>query len=88
VYFDHNSVSGAWVIRDFIGSLRMDSDSSALTVAQIETDANHDEHPPWHNVINVADWQTYLRLRTSAAFGVRNVSSAPPNSTSGIWEPL
>lgn len=46
VYFDHDSVTGAWVIRDFISGLKLDNHKSSLTVAQIEADADYDEYPP------------------------------------------
>ena len=88
VYFDHNRARGSWVIRDFIAGCRLDNESSRLTVAQIEADATYDKHPPWCNVeTDPADWRTYLRLRTTAAFKRGEGRSLDaPNPQSGRWQ--
>ena len=68
VYFDYNADRSSWVIRDFIIGQRLENNDSPLTVAQIETDTNYDEFPPWFNAENTDGWASYLRLRTSAVF--------------------
>jgi hypothetical protein len=91
VYFDHNKDRGSWVIRDFIAGQRLDDGHSALTVAQIETDATYDEFPVWCNVeVNPAEWRTYLKLRTTAVLRLSGPlgSTNAPNSGSGHWQPL
>lgn len=89
VYFDHNRQRGSWVIRDFITRHQLSNNESTLTVAQIEADANQDEFPPWFNAINIAEWEVYLRLRTTAVFQLRaNPSTATPNRASGSWQPI
>ena len=87
VYFDHNVRRQTWVIRDFITYRRLENNDSQLDIAQIEADANHDEFPPWHNVVNTADWALYLSLRTTAVFGLgaAGVNTTGPNPASGFW---
>ena len=80
VYFDRDSQTGSWVIRDFISGQQLDHLDSHLTVANIEADANHDEFPPWHNAQNLDDWRIYLSLRTTAVFALRMISTALPNA--------
>ncbi len=85
IYFDHDSTTGSWVIRDFIGDVRLDNHHSSLTVAQIEAAATYDEHPPWHNVQNKADWRVYLTLRTTAVFPERPVPTVASNPGPEGW---
>ena len=91
VYFDHNKDRGSWVIRDFVGALKLDNNSSPLTVAEIEADATYDEFPIWCGVeTNPDDWKTYLTMRTTAVFRLRapiRVTSVP-NPGSGTWQPI
>ena len=90
VYFDYNDRRGTWVIRDFIMGQRLEAGDSHLTIDRIESDANYDEFPPWHNSVHIADWAVYLALRTTAVFGLgaAGISTAPPNTLSGTWRPL
>jgi len=88
VFFDRDSETGSWVLRDFIRELQLTHANSSLTVKEIEADADHDEKPPFHNVLKVKDWRTYLLLRTKAVFGSRDVSDALPNSNAGLWEEM
>jgi hypothetical protein len=90
VYFDHDTVTGSWTIRDFISSVWLDNHHSTLTVTQIENDADHDEFPPWCNAqTNSLAWELYLRYRTTAAFRTHAVPPpTPPNAASGTWQPL
>ena len=90
VYFDHNP-AGSWVIRDFLGGVKLSNETSALTVADIELDANHSEPPPWCNVETAPqDWRLYLELRTTVLTEQRNrnIDVRHPNRQSGRWEPL
>ena len=68
VYFDYDSVTGSWVLRDFMSGLRLDNHNSLLKIAEIEADANHDEPPPWCNAENVDDWRICLTLRCTVEF--------------------
>lgn len=87
VYFDHDTVTGSWTIRDFISGDWLDNHRSPLTVAQIEADADSDEFPPWCNVqTNRPDWEAYLRLRTTAVF--RTHAAPPPTPHPAPWQPL
>ena len=90
VYFDYSAQRMSWIIRDFINGQRLSNNTSSLTVAQIEADADYDEFPPWSNVeIDSVDWEAYLRLRTTAVFRLRSVpSTVAPNPTSGNWQSL
>ena len=90
VYFDYNRDRGSWVIRDFIFGRRLDNENSPLTVSQIEGAVTYDEYPPWCNAeTHPADWTTYLRLRTTAAFhNGEGRSMAAPNPRSGQWQLL
>jgi hypothetical protein len=90
VYFDHNP-AGSWVIRDFLGGVKLSNETSALTVTDIEQDANHSEPPPWCNVETAPqDWRLYLELRTTVLTEQRNrnIHTQHPNRQSGRWEPL
>jgi hypothetical protein len=90
VYFDHNP-AGSWVIRDFLGGVRLSNQTSALTVADIEQDASHSEPPPWCSVETTPrDWRLYLELRTTVFTRQRNrnVDVQHPNRDSGRWDPL
>jgi hypothetical protein len=72
VYFDYNP-AGSWVIRDFLGGVKLSNETSALTVADIELDANHSEPPPWCNVATAPqDWWLYLELRMAVLTEQRN----------------
>jgi hypothetical protein len=93
VYFDYNKKSRHWVIRDLITGKRLDNfqGHSQLTVQQIEADATYDEFPIWLNVEeHTAEWQTYLRLRTTAVHRLNNPlrGNKAPNSVSGAWQDL
>ena len=89
VYFDHNE-SGGWVIRDFLSGYRLSDNDSTLTRAEIENDADHNEFPPWSNAErDRREWETYLRLRTTAVFRLHRAPNVdPPNPASGNWRPL
>ncbi len=82
----------SWVLRDFVtGQLLRcapppNRSDSTHTLTQIEAEVTYSEAPPFHNVENVADWATYLKLRTSAVLG--EPSSAPPNPQFGAWCPI
>lgn len=91
IYFDYNRDRGSWVIRDFIGSMRLDNERSTLTVPQVEADATYDEFPAWCNAEERPDdWKLYLDLRSTAVLrlGRPLASHARPNPASGNWQPL
>jgi hypothetical protein len=90
VYFDHNPV-GNWVIRDFLAGLRLDNNSSSLSVSEIEEDAVYSEPPPWCNVeTSRQDWKLYLELRTTVytAQRNRNVNIQRPCRETDRWHSL
>jgi hypothetical protein len=89
VYFDHNP-AGSWVIRDCLAGFKLSSETSPLTVAQVEHDAIYSEPPPWCNVETApGDWRLYLELRTTVYTEPRNrsVDVQYPNQA-GQWQPL
>ena len=93
VYFDYDTKSLHWVIRDFITGQRLDNfnNDSRLTVRQIEEDATYAESPAWLAVLgNIAEWRNYLMLRTTAVLDSHRSLGAtnPPNPASGTWQPL
>ena len=93
VYFDYNTTSRNWVIRDFILDLKLDNEHSPLLVADIEADAvrDEDEFPPWLNArLDAAEWKAYLRNRTNAVLKLRTSepSTVRPNRQSDTWLPL
>jgi hypothetical protein len=84
---------GSWALRDFITGQMIRSTpppnaaTSGHTLAQIEAEVVSSETPPFHSVENVADWATYLRLRTMATLAL-TPSTAPPNTAFGHWQPI
>jgi hypothetical protein len=91
VYFDYNSETQGWVIRDFIVGRKLDHENSSLSIKNIEEDADMDEFPPWLNVhTEAAEWEVYLKNRTIAVLGLHNhpISTDSPNRAADKWLPL
>ena len=90
VYFDRNQ-AGSWVIRDFLAGVKLTSETSALTVVDVEQDAVYSEPPPWCNVeTRPMEWRLYLELRTTVYTHQRNrtIDVQHPNNAAGRWQRL
>ena len=55
---------------------------TTFDLAQIEAEVVWSEEPPFHAWEHVADWETYLRLRTMAVLN-RPPATTPPNASFG-----
>ena len=83
----------SWVLRDYIAGKQLrcatspNPSSSTHTLLQIENEVVWSEGPPFYAWPNVADWTTYLRLRTMAVLG-STPSTSPPSAAFGNWQPL
>jgi len=103
VYFDYNTKTHGWVIRDFIfwkrldNAKRLDKADSTLSIRDIEADVDYDEFPPWLNAeCHAKEWRDYLRVRTIAMLRLHNdpfSNNEPfftdaPNPSSGTWRDL
>jgi len=70
-HFNRNTISGSWVIRDYITGWFLSNATSPLTIAQIEQETVRDAFPPFHQYTHNDDWNAFLRLM-SLAFSKQN----------------
>ena len=68
--------------------LRREFPERAITIQQIEDDADYDEFPAWLNADTDREaWRTYMRLRTAAVARVHVLPIITQANLAGGWHP-